>query len=191
MTTKLKQFPSLFLLTIFVVLTGCNNSDSDNSKRLTNNVAIFFHDNSLNKENSSIQLFIDNKLAFQSDSIAKQNRQDFELKLDTGKHFVSVQTTDKSYPVSDIIHVKKENQRYLMSITFNYNPPLDWWTKHVIDEAYNRTLIKNKLKPDTIITWLQDSLKDQIEREKKTSPSTYKPSDRYFKIAFEEQPLLE
>ncbi len=170
---------------------ACNNSVGDNSKKLTNNVAIFFHDASLNKENSSIQLLIDNKLDFHSDSITKSTRQDFEINLDTGYHFISVQTLDNKYKITDTIHIRKFNQRYLMSITFNYNPPFEWWSDYVIKETYKNALLKNKLKPDTIIFWLKDSLKNQFERENKTSPPTYLPSERNFKIDFCEQPMLE
>ncbi|HLG35325.1 MAG TPA: hypothetical protein VI757_10625 [Bacteroidia bacterium] len=172
-----------------IVLVACN-TDGDKVKELTYNVAIFFHDNSLSKENSSLQLFIDNKQIFQTDSVTKSKRQDFKMKMDTGKHVIYVQTLDKQFGKSDTIEIAKVNQRYILSISFNYNPPTEWFKDDVVKQIYSLSLRRSKLKPDTTIQWLLDSLTRQVERESKTSDFSYKPSDRYFEIKFYEQPKL-
>jgi len=181
---------TLFCISFILALTACN-SHCDKTKQLSNNIAIFFDDNSLNKENPSLQLSIDNNQIFQTDSITKAKRQDFEIKMDTGRHIIYVQTLEKQFGIADTITITKVNQRYLLSIRFNYNPPTDWFIDYTTRQTYSKTLIHNKLNPDTTIRWLMDSLTRQIERENKTSTLLYKPNDRHFEIEFEEQPILE
>lgn len=172
-----------------LTLLSCSTSDKNNSDSFSDTVAIFFHDNSLNKENPSLIVTVDDKIIFQSDSIEKSQRQDFEIPLTNGKHIVKAQTADKQIQTIDTINVEKENIRYLMSVNYEYNPPKDWWKKYVISETYKKTLAKNKLPADTIIKWLTDSLTRQVEGENKIS--AYKPTERHFKIEFYKQPLLE
>jgi hypothetical protein len=176
-------------LTIVLVIIGCNDSTKDKEKQLAKNVAIFFYDNSLNMENSSIQLLIDHKPIFQSDSINKSKSQDFDVNLDIGKLIILVRTKDGTINTMDTISINKINQRYLLSIAFSYNPPLDWYKDYSMKELYKKVLIQNKLRLDTTIKWLMDSLKNEIEQEDKITP--YKPNDRHFEIQFTEQAILE
>lgn len=172
------------------MLTGCN-PDRDKTRKLSNNIAVFFHDFSLLKENPSLQLFINEKPIFESDSITKSTRQDIEINLERGQHAVLVQTKDGKFKTTNTLDVEKTNQRYLLSIEFHYNPPIDQYQVYLKNEIYKKTLNKNKLRPDTVIKWLMDSVESEFERRDKISMSLYKSGDRHFEIKFEEQPLLE
>ncbi len=182
----------LTIVFILILLSSCVRRDNQYLWENHKNVAVFLHNNALNKENQSIRISIGDSIIFESDSVSKKKeRQDFELQLDKGKHLVNVETLEGRLKSLGTIEVKKIPQRYLLSISYQYNPSLEWFKEHILQQTYVRTLINNQLKRDTVIQWVLDSIENDIERGCKEGNGYYQPTERQFVVNFDEQAILE
>lgn len=181
----------LFLIAVGIGVVGCSDYHDQHEQQVTKNVSVYVHDQSLTKENTSIEITIDEQIVWSADSIVNLSSQDLKLDIDTGIHVIQVRSLQDSFPMIDSIRIGKPNQRYILSVNFIYNPPVEWWNEYVVQDSYRKSLKKNNLNQDTVIPWLLDSIRQNVTKENQNNPSIYKPTTKHFEIKFQEQPLLE
>ena len=141
-----------------------------------NNINITFFNHSLNKENSSVKLVIDNEYIFESDSLTEKLK--YKINLKEGKYLIRISTVNDNYMITDTIEVKEYPQIYDLSIKYNYHPPLKDYLIY-LNEKLNQKKFKEKYSDKQKMTIIENY------------KNNYESSDRYFSFSFWKEPMLD
>ena len=109
------------LVVVFASLISCSD-DYKYGDQLTNTVSIIFCNNSLTKENTSLNVVLDNNLVLQTDSFYSKGVEPYKILLNLGPHTLTVMDTKGVIKESKSFFLKLSDQPQKLVIASNVSP---------------------------------------------------------------------
>ena len=157
-----------------------------NLEKPSKNVDLTIFDNSIEKENPSVLIKIDNREIYSLDSISKSITEDFLIFLSPGKHFLQVSTLDSLYPYTDSILIENKKS-YQLWIKFKHNPSIEVYKNFIANNLYERKIKKGSYTSEQKTKLFQE-IKSLIDNDFEKQ-NLFKPDSCHFEAILMEGPF--
>jgi hypothetical protein len=127
-----------FFLLVTIILSICFSS-CKTKNGLKDNIDLGVMNNSLNHENIDVEILINDKLFLKKDQIESFFNE--KIKLEPGNYLLKVIVKNKN--IANIFKITiDENQSYLMSVEYTFNPPFDSAKHFILGTAIKNRIVK-------------------------------------------------